>query len=1049
MSGTNITDAVLSGGQNEGIERSVLPLPNLAYVQNARQRKAGRWGKRYGTAALPSTNVSGVTLGNGTGNARTIGNGFVVIDDQCAVFARASGAWADPRLLCPPNTTSPACANPRVPGAVSGWLPDNSFWPVPSISRQSQQLTPCAQVYAQGYLWTAIQFIDPSNVFDSIIRVVATDATDQTVFLVQDFIAGTAAQGGNIYPKLLACGNTVILTYVSRPLNAAAFVAARRFTGGTAFGAETSVVAYGAPGNVYDASGFSSTKFLLAVATTAFFVDSTSLATGASQAGPAIAPVGLSIIGATGTPVYMVTSSAGATRVSVFNTTLTATVGTVIVDAAEPATYTAYAALLPGGGVRVSYGYFTDAGAVPRHFSWRDVTAAATLVSGLIGRQYRFQPISRPFTVGTQVYQWVTNPDAASGFGYATLLRLPALSEYPTLTGTTNYLSCPIEMSPNDFLIRSTKPTIFIVGSSSIWLAGLAEQANGLPAVAQIGTSASYAFVAPTLPGVPDPEVPFFSDYRVIQASHYTDIASARSVVPAVVDGCTILPGAALTRIDQRGAVESGFVLRPAIFPPITKSGAGGLLSPSVTYQYTAVYKSSSENGQIELSAPADPASIVMGPGDSETFVPFLLEQVSARASVQMEVYRTLGNGTIFYLVDTIDGGAATGQSITYNDQLSDVVISKHQVLYTQVGQTLPNTFPPPCSIATAGGNRVFLGGLLRPDVIHCSKLIEGDQSPSWADSDSFRIVMPAPVMGIAWMDNLLVFTTEGVYSVSGDGPDDSGNGEFSNPVRLPFTLGCIEPRSVVTVDEGTFFQTSRGLYMVPRGFGSPIPAGDTVLDALAQYPVITGVAALIKTKEQTVRWSCMETVFFSGQQIVYDLVHKCWSIDAVTDPPFTSNFTGLVSIGGWLGGETAMATSGGTFMASNSTFADSGHPIAMQLRTGDIRPFGNMSEGVLSKVNLMGELRALCTLNTTKATEWGTSPASPRVFAAAAGDAQPGQITYVETELGNTELRDAASLNIQWDESSTTEAFAFIAIAIEHEQSEGLKRVSALARGT
>lgn len=1058
MSGTDITEAILSGGQNEGIERRVLPLPNLAYVQNARQRKSGRWGKRFGTAALPVANVSGADLGNGTGDSRVIGPGFAVVDDQCSVFTRGSNSWADPRLLCPPNTTNPACANPRVPGAVSGWLPDTSYYPVPSLSRQNQQLTPCAQVYAQGYLWTAIQFIDPNNLAtpDSVIRVVATDATDQTVFLVQDFFAGTAAQGGNIYPKLIACGNTVILTYVSRPTNAAAFVAARKFTGGTGFSAETSVVAYGAAGNVYDASGFSATKFLLAVATaatgaipTAFFVDAASLATGASQAGPAVAQIGLSIVGATGTPVYMVTSSAGATRVSVFNTTLTATVGTVIIDAGEPATYTAYAALLPAGGVRVSYGYFGDTGAVPRHFSWRDVTTAATLLSGLIGRQYRCQPISRPFTIGTQVYQWVTSTGVASGFGYAMLLRLPALTEYSSLSGTINYLSCPLEMNADDFLIRSTKPTIFVVGSVGLFPAGLAEQANGLPAIAQIGTTANYAFVAPTLQTVPDITVPFFSEYRVIQAKHYTDVLSQRSVTPALTDGCTLLPGGALTRVDQRGAAEVGFALMPAIFPPITKSGAAGSLSPSVTYQYTAVYKSRSENGRFEVSAPAIPVSIAMGVGDSETFVPLLLAQISARSSIQMEVYRTLGNGTIFYLVDTIDGGAATGQSITYNDQLSDATIAKHAVLYTQVGQTLPNTAPPPCRIAVSGGQRVFLAGLLRPDVFHCSKLIQGDQSPTWCDSDSFRGVMPAPITGIAWMDNLLVFTSEGVYVVNGDGPDDSGSGEFSAPVRLPFTFGCIEPRSVITVDEGTFFQTSRGLYLVPRGFGSPIPVGDVVLDSLAQYPVITGVAASIKKTEQTIRWSCMETVFNSGIQIVYDIVHKCWSVDAMTDPAFTNNFSGCVSIGAWFNGETAFAFSATPFQfaASNSTFADSAHPIAVQIQSGDLRPFGAMSEGVMTKLDLMVELRSACTLTTTLQTEFGASPGAARVFALAAGDTQPGQTSFVETELGKVELRDATSVNFRWDESSALEGLAFIAIALEHEQGEGLKRVSPLSR--
>lgn len=236
---------------------------------------------------------------------------------------------------------------------------------------------------------------------------------------------------------------------------------------------------------------------------------------------------------------------------------------------------------------------------------------------------------------------------------------------------------------------------------------------------------------------------------------------------------------------------------------------------------------------------------------------------------------------------------------------------------------------------------------------------------------------------------------------------------------------------------------------MVPRGFGSPVAAGDNVMDTLRTFPVITATAALTKASEQTIRWSCMDPLTNNGALVVYDLVNKTWSVDLVSDPIFGGTSLGLCSAGSWLGGETAMIADGPVLLATNSTFSDSTFPIAMQLRTGDIRPFGNMSEGVVSKVNLMAELRANCTLQTTKATEWGTSPASSRVFASVAGDTQVGQITYVETELGGAELRDAVALSVQWDESSTTEGIAFIASAVEHEQSEGLKRVSSLARGT
>lgn len=1073
MAGTDITEAVFSSGQNEGVERSILPLPQLSFVQNARQRKSGRWGKRFGTTALAALNSSGNVLGSGSGLVRAIGKGFCVVDDQCAIYDQAGqggqGIWVDPKPLTGANTTSPACLSPRIQGAVSGWLPDKAYFPVPPLSQQfpaggvaastlTQQMTPCSQTYGIGYLWSAIQIIDPNNVSgvnsDCLIRIVATNPTDQSLVFLQDIRAAAFGFGGNIYPKLLTSGNTVVLTYITQPGHAAGFTAARSLTTlAGSFGAEVSLIATGTS-LIYDSAPLSATQFLLATATSAAIVNTGTLSVAVGRAGTA-APNGVSIVGATGVRIFRTASGAGVTTVDTFDAALAALLASTVVDAAEPATYTAYCALLPNGGARCVFGYIDDVGANPRHFSWRDLTTAGALASGLIGRQYRYQPMSRPITIGGQVYLWVTTKDVVAGFGYATLLRLPALAEFPALAGTANYLSCPLEMSPQDFLVGT---------SNANFGGGTGSFQRGLPPMVQIGASATYSLLAPVLMSVPDITVQFEYQFRGIQLKHYTDLPGPRALSSVPADSANFIPMGALTRIGPRGATEEGFCLAPSIYS-LTPSVTGTMVAG--TYLYVAVFKSRNERGLFEVSAPsAVSAPVVLAGGFSGVSVAVLQLDVSARASTQIELYRNLGagttNGTIFYYVGTFDGSAQSGQTAVFLDTEPDTTIRTHPVLYTQVGQTLPNCFPPPSRFAAVGSQRVFLGGLLRGDVIHASKSILGDQSPSWADQDAFRIVMPSTVTGLAWMDNLLIFTDEGVYVVAGDGPDDSGNGEFSPPVRLPFALGCIEPRSVITVDEGTFFQTARGLYMVPRGFGSPVPAGDTVLDTLASFPIITGTAALLKATEQTIRWSCVNAANPQfGAQIVYDLAHKSWSVDFIGDP---SLFGGVpaqphISICTWLSGEIALAeptiagisfktTSSKQDLVPSDLFSDSGMPYSMSLRTGDLRPFGVASEGVLSKIDTLTELRSACTLTLTKITEWGTASAD-RVFALAAGDTQVGQLSYVETEMGNTELRDAVSVQLQWDEFSAVEGVVLIAMALEHEQGEGLKRVSPLSRAT
>jgi hypothetical protein len=245
----------------------------------------------------------------------------------------------------------------------------------------------------------------------------------------------------------------------------------------------------------------------------------------------------------------------------------------------------------------------------------------------------------------------------------------------------------------------------------------------------------------------------------------------------------------------------------------------------------------------------------------------------------------------------------------------------------------------------------------------------------------------------------------------------------------------------VIVVDEGCFFQTARGLYLLPRGFGAPVPAGDAVMDTLASFPVINGTAVMTKATEQTIRWNCTDSLCLNGRQIVYDLAHKVWSIDLIGPA--------AACIGQWLNSEIVTAEPTiGQLRATNSVFADNALPIDMTLRTGDVRPFGIMSEGAISKVMVLAELRSTCSMTIGKVTEWGLTNTG-RVFAAAVDDYQVGQTTITDVELANPEQRQATRLQIELSESSTTEGLAFIALAIEHEQGEGLKRASPLSRVT
>jgi hypothetical protein len=67
-------------------------------------------------------------------------------------------------------------------------------------------------------------------------------------------------------------------------------------------------------------------------------------------------------------------------------------------------------------------------------------------------------------------------------------------------------------------------------------------------------------------------------------------------------------------------------------------------------------------------------------------------------------------------------------------------------------------------------------------------------------------------------LNELIVFTRDGVYAIQGQGNDGLGQGANLQLSTLHEGTGCIEPRSIVLAPPGIFFQTEKGYYLLGRG---------------------------------------------------------------------------------------------------------------------------------------------------------------------------------------------------------------------------------------
>lgn len=1010
-----IADTVLSAGQNEGFERAVLPLPQVSRAFNVRLRKTGRWGKRFGFHYLDETGLS-----VSPGYARGLGPGFAIRDDQCNRWDRTTNTWVPTTQIASGDPNRKACA-------VSGWQPERAFFPLPIRVSTMQTATPCDCCYSGGYIWTVKQTLNPANGIESILRVTAVNPDDQTLIFLQDLIAaGTSL----LNPRLTLIGATLVLTYVRsgslfcRTVTTAGFGVQTLISAGVI--AAYDIAPYvGAVNLALVAFGIGTNGTIATLDNTLVTSVQATFAEGGLNIS-SISIAGNASLGVTWVGYGLNASS----KVRAYDSSFTLIAVPLVLSSTDNAR--PLLAQLPNGYARIVYSAQerTLTGGL-KIGSFRVVTVESATVTAIsnVSIQRGAYPIAYPFAIRDRVYIWtqlMIQQPVTGAAGYPVLLRIDPTTGLPG--STTNY-SFPIEMSVQDFVTSTGS------GLRATDLTGLARGTE------IVTSSGRWAALVPIIYRAPASTADVFVDFRLLIGRQFTIKPSQRGLTSFAADTAAFVPMGTLTRIDARGAVESGFVHAPQLATPVP--GAVGSLTPLKTYYYAAHFVSRNDSGRRELSGVSLPVKITMGAGQNSNSLTIASAYLTARSNVEIELYRSLGDTQSFYLVATL--AAPTDQdSVSYVDTLADTAIATQPQIYTQVGQQLSNGFPPASRFGCSGGGRIFVAGEMRLDVATASKLILGDQSPTFTDWDAFKVIAPAEITGLAWMDALTLFTEEGIYTATGDGPTDDGVGDFGTPSRLPFQIGCIEPRSVITVDEGTFFQSNRGLYLLPRGFGAPIAAGDTVMDTLAAYPIITSAVAMVKPTEQTIRWTCVTDGLDGtqrGRVIVYDLVHKSWSIDGLADRDGITDEGACTCSGNWLDGEIASGDSNppSLIRVTDSGYADYIGAIQMLLETGDVRPFGLQERGPGARFSIMTELRSECTLNVQRFTDRGTSPISSKAFTFAA-DGGLGGIGYTQVDLGSAELRSLASLRIKISEQSTTEGLAFIGLSIESAQSDGLR---------
>jgi hypothetical protein len=313
-------------------------------------------------------------------------------------------------------------------------------------------------------------------------------------------------------------------------------------------------------------------------------------------------------------------------------------------------------------------------------------------------------------------------------------------------------------------------------------------------------------------------------------------LADAAGALTAPGQPVDLLPGGGLA-----GGVENGVIHAPTITYAVVTGG--GTMAAGV-YFFCACYRWIDAAGRVRKSAPSEIVTVTAALNDAVNLrvscISFFRATLSNGDVGQIELYGTPVNEASFYLVDDSRPAQGAGAIEAYNGvTYSTATLTDNAQIYTD-GGVQQNDFAPSCRAVVATEDTLAAFAGWDRTLVQESKPIFPEEPATFSDFDGFKIRFPEDLVTGAYMDGaLLGFAERAIYAVTGAGPNDQGQGGRPPPRCIVSGLGTKNERSVVMTPVGCFFESHRGIELLPRGLGAPEFVGAGVQDQLALRPTI------------------------------------------------------------------------------------------------------------------------------------------------------------------------------------------------------------------
>lgn len=525
------------------------------------------------------------------------------------------------------------------------------------------------------------------------------------------------------------------------------------------------------------------------------------------------------------------------------------------------------------------------------------------------------------------------------------------------------------------------------------------------------------------------------------RVTELTYASNARRQTATVAD-LLYRAGGSMQIFDGKSFVEAAFFEKPPILS-VTPSNGAGTLPSNTTLLIAVVYEYVDRRGNIWQSDVSNVETVTMGATD-DTITILVAGPLGAKGEdtpIAVVAYRSVAGINQLRRATSVTTVSSTDVlTLTLTDP--DSTVRTGGVIYTQAGRgilsgTLPHEAPLPCDYIWKFGARLLCASA---DKAFVSKEVFPGEPVNFSGDVGFSIPsIPDRIVGVAALDlRGFLFTAERIYVFVGDGPNDNGEGRYSEPVAVPGSTGLADWRSLVETPLGIMFQGSNGqIWVLPRDGSAPVWIGQPVRDTLVAFPIVT--SATLCTEEQLVSFTCNNAGETDCRIVHYDLRAKTWIVD---------EFASVTPIKAATSYQGRLAYISGGVVYTEKTSVTPNTFIEHALTTGTINEFGS-GWGKYVMVGLVGEYRGDCDIRARISYDDGVSFTNMATFQLrAANGLSVGETVELEWAPAR---RKAQSVRLDFQArtaGSATEGFVFNSWWTETQQERGGPRKMSSERG-